>query len=150
MKLSRQILFASSITLAALVVPHLATAAEHIVEMRNRDDAKNSMAFQPGFVKVDVGDTVKFVPTDKSHNTESVLEVWPEGVPPVKGAFSKEVVFTAEKEGLYVLKCAPHYGMGMVVLVQVGKPVNLDKIKEYKATGLAKKRLDGEIAKVVQ
>lgn len=150
MKLSRQILFASSITLAAIVVPHLATAAEHIVEMRNRDDAKNSMAFQPGFVKVDVGDTVKFVPTDKSHNTESVLEVWPEGVPPVKGAFSKEVVFTAEKEGLYVLKCAPHYGMGMVVLVQVGKPVNLDKIKEYKATGLAKKRLDGEIAKVVQ
>lgn len=150
MKLSRQILFASSITLAAVIVPHLATAAEHIVEMRNRDDAKNSMAFQPGFVKVDVGDTVKFVPTDKSHNTESVLEVWPEGVPPVKGAFSKEVVFTAEKEGLYVLKCAPHYGMGMVVLVQVGKPVNLDKIKEYKATGLAKKRLDGEIAKVVQ
>lgn len=150
MKLSRQILFASSITLAAIVVPHLATAAEHIVEMRNRDDAKNSMAFQPGFVKVEVGDTVKFVPTDKSHNTESVLEVWPEGVPPVKGAFSKEVVFTAEKEGLYVLKCAPHYGMGMVVLVQVGKPVNLDKIKEYKATGLAKKRLDGEIAKVVQ
>jgi pseudoazurin len=149
-KLSRQILFASSITLAAVVVPHLATAAEHIVEMRNRDDAKNSMAFQPGFVKVDVGDTVKFVPTDKSHNTESVLDVWPEGVPPVKGAFSKEVVFTAEKEGLYVLKCAPHYGMGMVVLVQVGKPVNLDKIKEYKATGLAKKRLDGEIAKVVQ
>ncbi len=150
MKLSRQILFASSITLAAIVVPHLATAAEHIVEMRNRDDAKNSMAFQPGFVKVEVGDTVKFVPTDKSHNTESVLEVWPEGVPPVEGAFSKEVVFTAEKEGLYVLKCAPHYGMGMVVLVQVGKPVNLDKIKEYKATGLAKKRLDGEIAKVVQ
>ena len=74
MKLSRQILFASSITLAAVVVPHLATAAEHIVEMRNRDDAKNSMAFQPGFVKVEVGDTVKFVPTDKSHNTESVRE----------------------------------------------------------------------------
>lgn len=150
MKLSRQILFASSITLAAIVVPHLATAAEHIVEMRNRDDAKNSMAFQPGFVKAEVGDTVKFVPTDKSHNAESVLEVWPEGVPPVKGAFSQEVVFNAEKEGLYVLKCAPHYGMGMVVLVQVGKPVNLDKIKEYKATGFAKKRLDGEIAKVVQ
>jgi len=150
LKLSRQILFATSITLAAIIVPRFAMAAEHVVEMRNKDDAGNTMVFQPGFVKVEAGDTVKFVPTDKSHNAESVREVWPEGVAPVKGGFSKEVVFNAEKEGLYVLKCAPHYGMGMVVLVQVGKPVNLDKIKEYKATGLAKKRLDGEIAKVVQ
>ena len=39
--------------------------------------------------------------------------------------------------------------MGMVVLVQVGKPVNLDKVKEFKATGLAKKRLDAEVVKVV-
>lgn len=106
MKLSRQILFATSITLAAIIVPRFATAAEHVVEMRNKDDAGNTMAFQPGFVKVEVGDTVKFVPTDKSHNAESVREVWPEGVAPVKGGFSKEVVFNAEKEGLYVLKCA--------------------------------------------
>ena len=150
LKLSHQILFAATITLAAIIVPQLSWAAEHIIEMRNKDDAGNLMAFQPGFLKVEVGDTVKFVPTDKSHNTESVLEAWPEGVAPVKGAFSKEVVFKAEKEGLYVLKCAPHYGMGMVVLVQVGKPVNLDKIKEFKATGLAKKRFDAEVAKVVQ
>lgn len=149
MKLSRQILFATTITFAAIIVPRLAGAAEHVVEMRNKDDAGNLMAFQPGFVKVEVGDTVKFVPTDKSHNAESVPEVWPEGVTPVKGAFSKEVVFNAEKEGVYVLKCAPHYGMGMVVLIQVGKPVNLDKIKEFKAAGLAKKRLDAEVAKVV-
>jgi pseudoazurin len=150
LKLSRQILFATTISLAAIIVPHIAGAAEHIIEMRNKDDAGNAMAFQPGFLKVDVGDTVKFVPTDKGHNVESVADVWPEGVAKVKSPFSKEFVFNAEKDGLYVMKCTPHYGMGMVVLVQVGKPVNLDKIKEFKATGLAKKRLDGEVAKVVE
>lgn len=149
MKLSHQVLFATTITLAAIIVPQLGDAAEHVVEMRNQDDDGNRMAFQPGFLKVEVGDTVKFVPTDKGHNAESVPEIWPEGVATVKGVFSKEVVFNAEKEGLYVLKCLPHYGMGMVVLVQVGKPVNLDKVKEFKATGLAKKRLDAEVAKVV-
>jgi pseudoazurin len=149
LKLSHQILFAASITAAAVVIPRLGYAAEHVVQMRNQDDAGNRMAFQPGFLKVEVGDTVKFVPTDKGHNAESVPEIWPEGAAPVKGAFNKEVVFSAEKEGLYVLKCLPHYGMGMVMLVQVGKPVNLDAAKAYKATGLAKKRLDAEVAKVV-
>ena len=125
-----------------------AFAAEHVVEMRNKDDAGNRMAFQPGFIKVEVGDTVKFVPTDKGHNTESVPEVWPEGVPEVKGSFNSEVVFKAEKDGLYVFKCLPHYGMGMVALIQVGKPTNLDRLKEYKALGQSKKRLADELEKV--
>jgi pseudoazurin len=150
LKLSHQILFAASITLAAAVVPRLGYAAEHIIEMRNQDDAGNRMAFQPGYLKVAVGDTVKFVPTDKGHNTESVEEVWPEGVAAVKGPFNKEVVFKAEKDGLYVFKCLPHYGMGMVALIQVGKPVNLDAVKNYKAVSKAKGRLEAEVAKVAE
>jgi pseudoazurin len=148
LKLSHQILLASSITVAAFALPRAGFAAEHNIEMLNKDDAGNRMAFQPSFVKVEVGDTVKFVPTDKGHNAESVKGAWVEGAPEVRGAFSKDVVFKAEKEGLYVFKCLPHYGMGMVALVQVGKPVNLDTIKAFSATGLAKKRLDAEVAKV--
>lgn len=149
MKPTQAVLLASAVALTITALPELAIAAEHSIEMRNQDNAGNRMAFEPGFLKVDVGDTVKFVPADKGHNTESVLPVWPEGVPPVKGDFSKEVVFKAEKDGLYVFKCLPHYGMGMVVLVQVGKPVNIDTLKDFKATGLAKKRFDEEFAKVV-
>ncbi len=74
--------------------------------------------------------------------------IWPEGIPEIKGDFSKEVVFKAEKEGLYVFKCLPHYSMGMVALVQVGKPVNLDAVKNFVVTGMAKKRLDAEVAQV--
>ncbi|MFT3730456.1 MAG: pseudoazurin [Hyphomicrobium sp.] len=148
MKLIHQVLMAGAITLAAVAIPHSAGATEHIIEMRNQDNAGNRMAFEPGFVKVEVGDTVKFVPTDKGHNAQSVPNIWPEGVPEVKGEFSREVVFKADKDGLYIFKCLPHYGMGMVALVQVGKPVNLDAVKKFVATGMAKKRLDGEIAKV--
>ena len=148
MKLIQQILIAAAISVAVVAVPRLAFAAEHIIEMRNKDDAGNLMVFVPAFVKAAPGDTVKFVPTDKGHNAQSVPNAWPAGVPEVKGAFSKEVVFTTNKDGLYVFKCLPHYGMGMVALVQVGKPVNLDAVKTFVATGMAKKRLDAEVAKV--
>jgi len=148
MKLTHQLLMAGAFALTAVFTPHLANAAEHIIEMRNKDDAGNLMVFVPGFVKAEVGDTIKFVPTDKGHNAQSVPNIWPADVPEVKGAFSKEVVFKAEKDGLYVFKCLPHYGMGMVALVQVGKPVKLDAVKSFVATGKAKQRLDAEVAKV--
>jgi pseudoazurin len=148
MKLIHQILMAGTMIVPTFAYPHAASAAEHVIEMRNKDDAGNTMVFVPSFVKVAPGDTVKFVPTDKGHNAQSVPNIWPEGIPEVKGAFSKEVVFNADKDGLYVFKCLPHYGMGMVALVQVGKPVNLDAVKNFVATGMAKKRLDADVAKV--
>jgi pseudoazurin len=148
MKLIHHLLMASTITMAAFAIPRAASATEHIIEMRNKDDAGNLMAFVPAFVKAEPGDTIKFVPTDKGHNAQSVPNAWPAGVPEVKGDFSREVTFTTDKDGLYVFKCLPHYGMGMVALVQVGKPVNLDAIKSFVATGRAKQRLDAEVAKV--
>ena len=45
---------------------------------------------------------------------------------------------TLDKEGVYGVKCSPHYGMGMVALIEVGKPVNLDEAKAVKRTGKAK------------
>ncbi|MBA2127353.1 pseudoazurin [Hyphomicrobium methylovorum] len=151
MKLVYQIAFAGAITLAAAVTtPSLANAAEHVIKMLNKDEAGNKMVFEPAFVKVEVGDTVKFEPTDKGHNAESVPKIWPEGVEQVKGKFSAEVVFKAEKDGLYVFKCLPHYGMGMVALVQVGKPVNLEQVKGFVATGLSKQRFEAELKKVTE
>lgn len=125
-------------------------AEEHVIEMRNKGDNGDRMTFEPAFMKVAPGDTVKFVPTDKNHNTESVEEVWPEGVPPVQGKLSSEVTFTADKDGLYVFKCLPHYGMGMVALVQVGKPTNAAKLQDFKAMGLSDKRLKVLLTKVEQ
>lgn len=148
MKLARQILIASAITLAGAYFAHRADAAEHIVEMLNKGEPGETMVLKPAFLKVQPGDTVKFVPTDKNHNVESVKEIWPEGVEPVKGSMNKEVSFTAEKEGLYLFKCLPHYAMGMVALIQVGKPVNLDKLEAFKAAGNAQPRLSKALQQV--
>lgn len=127
-----------------------AAAAEHVIKMLNKNDAGQTMVFEPDFIKVEPGDTVKFEPTDKNHNSESVKEIWPEGVPLVKGRYSTVVEFKAEKDGLYFFKCLPHYGMGMVALVQVGKPTNLEAMKAFKPMGLASRRLLDILPKVTE
>ncbi|MCA0277984.1 MAG: pseudoazurin, partial [Proteobacteria bacterium] len=44
--------------------------------------------------------------------------------------------------------CTPHYGMGMVALVVVGKPTNLEQAKAVKQTGKAKKVFEALLAQV--
>lgn len=132
--------------LGALVVTsggyaNSAGAAEHVIKMMNKNEAGQTMVFEPDFVKAEPGDTIKFEPTDKNHNSESVKEIWPEGVPLVKGAYSTVVEFKTDKDGIYVFKCLPHYGMGMIAVVQVGKPTNLEAVKAFKAMGMSSRRM---------
>ena len=114
-----------------------AAAEEHVVEMLNKGE-KGAMVFQPNFVQAALGDTVKFVPTDKSHNAETIKGMIPEGAESFKGKMNEEFTVTFDKDGVYGVKCAPHYGMGMVALIVVGQPVNADEAKAVKQTGKAK------------
>ena len=114
-----------------------AAAEEHVVEMLNKGE-KGAMVFQPDFVQAAPGDTVKFVPTDKSHNAETIKGMIPEGAESFKGKMNEEFTVTFDKDGVYGVKCAPHYGMGMVALIVVGQPVNADEAKAVKQTGKAK------------
>ncbi len=43
------------------------------------------MVFEPSFLKIEPGDTVTFVPTDKSHNSETILGMIPEGAEAWRG-----------------------------------------------------------------
>ena len=114
-----------------------AAAEEHVVEMLNKGE-KGAMVFQPNLVHAAPGDTVKFVPTDKSHNVESIKGMIPEGAESFKSKMNEEITVTFDKDGVYGVKCAPHYGMGMVALIVVGQPVNADEAKAVKQTGKAK------------
>ena len=40
------------------------------IEMLNKDDAGNKMIYSEELAKVDVGDTITWVPTSKGHNVE--------------------------------------------------------------------------------
>ena len=114
-----------------------AAAEEHVIEMLNKGE-KGAMVFQPNLVHAAPGDTVKFVPTDKSHNVESIKGMIPEGAESFKSKMNEEITVTLDKDGVYGVKCSPHYGMGMVALIVVGQPVNADEAKAVKQTGKAK------------
>jgi len=76
------------------------------------------------------------------HNAETLPEIWSEGAAPFKGDFSKDVVLTVEKDGVYGVKSLPHYGMGMMALIVAGKLVNADQVKAFKPPAPAAKRFE--------
>jgi pseudoazurin len=112
-------------------------AAEHEVKMLNKG-AKGVMVFEPDLLKAAPGDTIRFVAVDKGHNAETIKGMLPEGVEAVKGKINEELVLTIKAEGVYGVKCTPHYGMGMVMLVTAGKLTNLEAARAVKHPGKAK------------
>ncbi len=140
------------ITATAVLIASAAPlmAADHEVHMLNKG-ADGVMVFEPGFVKVAPGDTVTFVPTDKSHNVETYKGLIPEGATDFKSKPSEQYQAKFDVPGAYVVKCTPHAGMGMVALIQVGDaPANLDAIKTAKVPNPVRKRLDADLAQVTQ
>lgn len=133
--------------LAALTLAGGAEAADHQIQMLNKGE-KGNMVFQPDFVQAAPGDTITFVPTDKGHDAESIKGMIPDGAEPFKGKMNEGITVTLDKEGVYGVKCTPHYGMGMVALIVVGKPVNLEQAKAVKQAGKARKAFETLLAEV--
>ena len=144
----------SKILLAAIAVMALTSipvmAANFDVQLLNKGVA-GAMVFEPSLVKVAVGDTVTFKPTDKGHNVESIKGMIPEGAEEIKGKTGVELVVTFTVPGAYGLKCMPHYAMGMVGLVVVGDaPSNLDAVKAVKNPKPAQARFDADFAELAK
>lgn len=114
-----------------------AFAAEVQVKMLNRG-AEGVMVFEPALVKVAPGDTVKFVSTDKGHNAETIKGMLPADAVPFVGKNGEDISVVFDKPGVYGVKCLPHYGMGMVAMVVVGTPDNVDAAKAVAQPGKAK------------
>lgn len=134
-------------TAALALTASLAQAETIEVHMLNKGEA-GAMVFEPAYVKAQPGDVVRFIPTDKGHNVEAIDGMLPEGVEGFKSKFNAEFDLTVEAEGVYGIKCTPHYAMGMVALVQVGEAVNLDAATAVKQKGKAKTRMADLIAQV--
>ncbi|MGE3228659.1 MAG: pseudoazurin [Hyphomicrobium sp.] len=137
--------FSAAIAAALLVAASLASnaaAEEHVVKMMNANGKGKFMLFEPEFIKANVGDTVKFVPTNKGHNAETIPDLWPEGAAELKGELNQEVVLTIDKPGIYGIKCHPHYPMGMLAMVVAGDLTNKAQLDTYTPPGTAQKRYD--------
>lgn len=128
--------------LAASLASVPALAADHQVKMLNMGEDGQRMVFEPAYLQIEPGDTVTFVPTDPSHNAESIKGMLPEGAESWKGAINQEVTVIFDQEGVYGYKCLPHYAMGMVGIVQVGSTAsNLDTAQAVKHPGRAADRM---------
>lgn len=140
------------LTLAAALVIAIGTmpawAANVDVQLLNKGD-KGSMVFQPDLVRINVGDTVTFQPTDKGHDVQSVDGLIPAGAPSFKGDTSQTLAETFTVPGVYEVKCTPHYGLGMVAVVVVGDDLsNLDALKAAHNPKLPQARLDAIFAQL--
>tara|TARA_B100001057_G_C22850111_1_gene950616 strand:- start:267 stop:704 length:438 start_codon:yes stop_codon:yes gene_type:complete len=128
------------------------SSEQHIVKMLNAGK-EGMMVFEPAYISVNKGDTVKFVATDLAHNSASVEGMIPDGATPWVGTMSKDIEVTLTKEGVYVYQCTPHNMMAMVGVIKVESSANLEQVKqkaaEFKKTFLMnQERLDNYLSKI--
>ncbi|EHM02774.1 pseudoazurin [Acetobacteraceae bacterium AT-5844] len=103
-----------------LLLAPAAHAELYEVRMLNRNES-GGMVYEPDFLRLRLGDWVRFLATHVTHNAASMPEMLPAGARSFKGGINEEIEVTFTEPGLYGIKCIPHYAMGMVMLVQVGE-----------------------------
>ena len=111
-----------SILLVTFLAAPSSYGAEFTVNAVTTGTNGEMMVFSPGYLKVEVGDTVNFIPSDASHNAESFVS--PSSETAFVTALGKDTRITFSQEGVYLYKCTPHFVLGMVGVIQVGKAVN--------------------------
>ena len=115
-----------------------AYAEDMTIEMLNKRDDGAKMVYSEDIARIDVGDTITWVPTSKGHNVEFIAG--PDGWDaPKKSKLSKEVAITFDTPGVYLYQCTPHKTMGMIAVVVVGDGDN--DISKAKVKGKSKKKL---------
>ena len=132
----RKLLFSA----ALIVVSSAAAFAETIeIQMLNVNEAGNKMVFSQELIRAELGDVIKFVPTDKSHNAQSVKNALPDDQKKFKGKMNKEIEYLVTEAGLTAVVCQPHQAMGMVALIVVGNDVsNAQGILDARVRGKGK------------
>ncbi len=135
--------------IAFLFVTGSLNAADVTVEMLNKLD-KRSMVFSQEIVRINSGQTVEWLSTDKGHNVEFIKKNGvPEGVEKFKSKVGKDVEFTFTVPGIYAYWCTPHKTMGMIGFVIVDEDLsNLESIKKVKFIGKSKKIAKALIAEI--
>ena len=115
-------------------------AADITIEMLNKRADGQIMVYSEDISKINVGDTITWVPTTKGHNVEFLAG--PDGWEiPKRSKMNKEYSYKFEIPGIYFYQCTPHKGMGMIALIVVGGDTsNIDAIAKVKVVAKSKKK----------
>jgi pseudoazurin len=128
-------------TLAAILIAigmGTAHAEDMNIDMLNKRDDGAKMVYSEDIARIDVGDTITWLPTSKGHNVEFIAG--PDGwEAPKKSKLGKEYAYTFDTPGVYLYQCTPHKSMGMIAVVVVGDGDN--DISKAKVKGKSKKKL---------
>ncbi|HEV7317623.1 MAG TPA: pseudoazurin [Ensifer sp.] len=119
------------------------------VKMLNRGES-GSMVFEPDYVELKPGDSVKFLVGHKSHNAASIEGMVPKGYAGFKGQINEEIEVTFDTPGFYGIKCSPHFAMGMVMLIKVGDAELTETFRKIEVPGRARGRFDAIFARIDQ
>ena len=133
-------------TVLVCLLGESAFAETHEVEMLNTGSSGDLMVFEPSFVQAAPGDTIKFIATDKGHNAETIGDMIPDGGEPFRGRINEEIEVTLSEEGLYGVKCQPHYAMGMVMTIAVGNVEAPDDFLEGRIPPKSKARFEQQLS----
>lgn len=139
-----------SAALGALALTPAAMAETHEVRMLSVGSEGQPMVFEPAYLEIAPGDTVTFINAQGAHNAQSINGMMPEGAEGFEGRMAQDVSFTPTVEGVYGIKCMPHYGAGMVALIKVGEgePSNLEDASAVRHPGRSRDRFEDLLAQV--
>ena len=125
-KLSMKIKAFTAGMLLSLTYSAIGTAKEHTVKLLTVDDNRQTMIMEPSYIRISKGDVVNFVTSDTTHNAQSLI--LPEGAKPFTTELGKSQKVAFSVEGAYLYKCTPHFALGMLGVIQVGRVKNLNKL----------------------
>ena len=123
-------------------------SADVTIEMLNKNkETKKRMVYSQELVKIEAGQSIEWVPTDKGHNVEMLAG--PDGYElPKKTKLNQPVNMTFKVPGIYLYQCSPHAALGMIGLIVVGGDTsNMDAIKSKKLTGSKSKKKRDKLLK---
>ena len=120
------------------------TSAPATVGAKTHTVNGRATSFSPNILFINPGDTVQWA-NMTIHDSVSMEGLIPEGAAPWTFKIGQNGAVTLTEEGVYIYKCNPHYPLGMVAAIIVGKPVNIEQV-QTNATGRSK----GIVIKVVK
>ena len=143
-------IMATAATLLAIgASPALAEVIE--VDMWTRSPDGENNVFGPELIEAELGDTIRFLPTDPGHNAQSVQGAVPDGQEPFRGRINQEVEYEITEPGLTAVICLPHQGVGMVALVVAGDDVsNAEAIREARIPGRGGQKIETLVDEAVE
>lgn len=143
--------FTALFTLGLSLAAGAASAA--VVEVKQLNAGTGgTFVFEPGIVRIGVGDFVKFTATDRNHQVTSVRG----GIPPSAAAFNsrrnEDYILEFSVPGIYVYECTSHRSLGMVGIIIVGNDTsNLNAVKQVDLNvPLANQRLTALVAQIAR